>query len=150
VVRALERAGNIVLVRSDPESERLAYFAQRARLTLSPPTSAPSEIRPPRPAAEPPSDARGPSYEEEGSSRRAVGSVAVAADAWWSATLSAPEDGGPLLLTLERHGAAPERHRTGDVAELSLPASEIDAIVALISGVVAQARRDGVLPARPS
>jgi hypothetical protein len=34
--------------------------------------------------------------------------------------------------------------------ELSLPRSEIDAIVVLLSGVVEQARRDAVLSARAS
>jgi hypothetical protein len=34
--------------------------------------------------------------------------------------------------------------------ELSVPGAEADAVVALLAGVVDQARRDGVLPARAS
>ena len=90
-------------------------------------------------------------YEPEGSERRALGSVSVAGGAWWSVTLTAPmSDGDTVLLTVERHGAMPAGCRAeSDDVEIFVPAGELDAIVALLAGVVAQARRDGVLMAHP-
>jgi hypothetical protein len=49
---------------------------------------------------------------------------------------------------MERHGQMPAGQRGITDAELVLPASEVSAIVALLAGVVDQARRDGVLPAQ--
>ena len=89
-------------------------------------------------------------YEEEGSERRTLGSVSVAADAWWSATLTVPMlDGDTALLAIERHGLPPDGYRgSSERAEFSVPRWEVDAVVALLAGVVANARRDGVIPAR--
>jgi hypothetical protein len=92
----------------------------------------------------------GVGYDDEGSEARSLGSVSVGAGAWWSVALSVP--GTPeaardtVLLRIERHGApAVEGHGHVGV-DLILPPAEIDALVTLLVGVVAQARRDGVLP----
>jgi hypothetical protein len=77
----------------------------------------------------------------------------VQADAWWSVALSVPHDetgtaDDALFVRLERHGTRPAGYRGSVDTELTLPRSEIDAIVMLLAGVVEQARRDGVLPDR--
>jgi hypothetical protein len=94
-------------------------------------------------------------YEDEGSEGLSLGSVSVGAQAWWSVALSVPEGGGGsaddvLFVRFERHGAHPAGYRGSVEASLSLPRSEIDAIVMLLAGIVDQARRDGVLSARAS
>ncbi|HEX5830114.1 MAG TPA: hypothetical protein VFY16_03975 [Gemmatimonadaceae bacterium] len=87
-------------------------------------------------------------YENEGSEQRSTGAVAVGGGAWWSATLAVPMPAdGAAFLRVERHGAVPAGYRgAGESAELSLPAGEAGAVVVLLAGLVAQARRDGVLP----
>jgi hypothetical protein len=97
-------------------------------------------------------------YEEEGSERVARGAVTVAGEAWWSATLvvgqgsgdAARRDEDAVLVQMKRHGPPPTGYRGGLEADLSLPRSEIDAVLVLLAGVVEQARRDGILPARAS
>jgi hypothetical protein len=94
-------------------------------------------------------------YEDEGSERLSLGSVALDAESWWSAALSVPgSDMGSgddaLFVRLERHGSLPDGYRGSVEAELSLPGSEIDSVVTLLRGIVDQARQDGVLPARAS
>lgn len=87
-------------------------------------------------------------YENEGSEQRSTGAVAVGGGAWWSATLAVPIPAdGAAFLRVERHGTTPAGYRgAGESAELSLPAGEAGAVVTLLAGLVAQARRDGVLP----
>ena len=89
-------------------------------------------------------------YEAEGSERPTLGSVSVATDGWWSATLTVPMlDGGTALLSIERQGPPPQDYRgSSERAEFSVPSWELDAVVALLAGVVAQARREGVLAAQ--
>jgi hypothetical protein len=92
-------------------------------------------------------------YEEEGSERLSLGSVSVGTDAWWSVALSVPDSAADpnddaLFVRFERHGAQPTGYRGSIEAQLSVPRSEIDAIVMLLAGVVDQARRNGVLPSR--
>ena len=94
-------------------------------------------------------------YEQEGSERLVRGAVSVAPDAWWSVALSVPEsvhgsDHDAVFVRMARHGPVPPGYPGGLAMELSLPRSEIDAIVVLLSGVVEQARRDAVLSARAS
>jgi len=88
-------------------------------------------------------------YDAEGSERRALGSIEVAAGARWMATLTVPiPDDGVAFLHLERSGAAPLGYRGGEErADFSAPVAEVEALVALLAGIVAQARRDGVLSA---
>jgi hypothetical protein len=87
-------------------------------------------------------------YEPEGSEHRSLGSVPIRLDAHWTATLTVAI---PLrdaaFIELARQGELPPGYRGGEEsASLSLPIGEIDALIELLSGVVAQARRDGVLP----
>jgi hypothetical protein len=92
----------------------------------------------------------GVGYDDEGSEARSLGSVSVGAGAWWSVALSVPGASkaarDTVLVRIERHGPpADERHGQVGV-DLILSPAEIDALVTLLGGVVAQARRDGVLP----
>lgn len=87
-------------------------------------------------------------YEDEGSIRAGTGSVAVSRTARWLATLSVPLPNGQVaFLRLERCGPLPDGYRgCEESAFFSMPATEVDAVLATIAGVVSQARRDGVLP----
>jgi hypothetical protein len=90
-----------------------------------------------------------PRYESEGSERRALGSIPVAPDARWTATLTVPIPPRSIaFLQLERRGDLPAGYLGAEEsALLSLPIGETKAVIALLVGVVAQARRDGVLSA---
>jgi hypothetical protein len=147
VVQAMELAGRALVLGYDGEAQRLIYYSQRKRIPCRAP-SADVATAPASPAAA--ARAGGVAYENESSERRSTGSVSVAPGEWWSAVLSAPiTDGGTLFLQLERRGAVPASYRGATDAELSLPEGEIDAVIALLQGVVAQARQDGVLPVAP-
>ena len=98
----------------------------------------------PTPVREP--NPRFGTYEPESSERRALGSIPVSADAHWNATLTVPMTGDVAFVDLERRGELPRDYRGGEErAQLALPVRELDALVALLAGVVAQARRDGVI-----
>jgi hypothetical protein len=96
-------------------------------------------------------------YEDEGSVREARGSASVGRGVWWSAALVVPIRPGdrgdvrgnaraPVLVRLERHGALPGGAAVDVETVLVVPSSsELDAIVVLLGGVIAQARHDGVL-----
>lgn len=87
-------------------------------------------------------------YESEGSERRTLGSIPVNAVARWTATLTVPIDGADVaFLQVARRGPLPPGYRGAEESVLlSLPTGEVDAVIALVAGVVAHARRDGVLP----
>jgi hypothetical protein len=90
-------------------------------------------------------------YESEGSARLSQGAVSVGPEAWWSVALSVPDAEGhrpddTLFLQLERHGVPPADYRGDTEIQLSLPRSEVDAVVALLAGVVSEAHRSGSLP----
>ena len=88
-------------------------------------------------------------YEAGGNERCVLGSVTTDAGSWWSVVLAVPGDtpaGNTLFVRLARHGPTPADYRGAIEAELSLPASEVDSVVVLLTGVIDQARRDGVLP----
>lgn len=88
-----------------------------------------------------------PQYEDDGSERTANGSVTVAANVHWTATLTVPiADPSVTFVQIERRGPLPDSHLgSGETADFSLPSREVDAVLSLLAGVVAQARRDGVL-----
>jgi hypothetical protein len=90
-------------------------------------------------------------YEGEGSEHRTLGSVSVTSDAHWTATLTVPiPERQVAFLELERRGPLPAGYRGSDeAAHFSVPLGEVDAIAALLTGIVADARRDRVLPPRP-
>jgi hypothetical protein len=89
-------------------------------------------------------------YEDEGSLRQARGAVPVGRDAWWAVSLTVPvrdarPDGRLALVRLERHGASAADVPRVPPVDLLVPGDEVDALAALLAGVVAQARRDAVL-----
>jgi hypothetical protein len=87
-------------------------------------------------------------YESEGSEHRSLGSISIEAGARWTATLTVPIPPRSIaFLQLERRGDLPAGYLGAEEsALLSLPIGETEAVIALLTGVVAQARRDGVLP----
>jgi hypothetical protein len=89
---------------------------------------------------------KSPDYQEETSERRSTGSVSTESGGRWMATLSVPITGGRgiVFCTLERHDESGEDDPLR-CSEIALPEHEIDAVLALLRGVVRQARRDGVL-----
>ena len=90
-------------------------------------------------------------YEPEGSERRTLGSISVAPDAHWAATLTVPIPGERVaFIHVERHGPLPADYSgSEEVAAFSVPVTEIEALLAVLSGVAAHARRDGGLPSLP-
>lgn len=91
---------------------------------------------------------RGPrfEYEAETNIRRATGSVTVAGDVLWRGEVVVPMVGERALITIERD---PEGTAPSD-ATLAVRFDEIDAVLALLTGLVDQARGAGVLTERPS
>jgi hypothetical protein len=87
-------------------------------------------------------------YEAEGSARRTLGNVAVAGDARWTGTLTVPIPGAQVaFIQVERAGPLPAGYRgSEETAAFSVPVGEVDAVLAVLSGLVASARSDGVLP----
>ena len=87
-------------------------------------------------------------YEPEGSNCRAQGIVSLAGGGWWSADLIvAVSREHEILLTLRRHGAS-GREDGGASADLCLRPADLDALPVLLQGVIAQARREGVISGR--
>ena len=88
-------------------------------------------------------------YEPGHSERQATGWVGVGPESRWGATLSVPMSGDQsALLTIAREG--PVSAGAPDVPEVSLvvPPGEADALLTLLRGIVAQARREGILVRR--
>jgi hypothetical protein len=85
-------------------------------------------------------------YESETNVRRATGNVSVTNDVWWRGEVVVPMAGERALITIERD---PEGTGPSD-ATLAVPFDEIDAVLTLLTGLVDQARRAGVLTERPS
>jgi hypothetical protein len=88
-------------------------------------------------------------YEPGHSERQVTGSVAVGQQSRWVATMAVPMTGDQsLLVTIEREGAAPAGAPAVEEVMLVIPPDEVDAVVTLLRGLVAHARRDGVVAAR--
>lgn len=87
-------------------------------------------------------------YEPESTERRALGSISVTKAAHWEATLTVPAaDADVVFLQVERQGPLPDGYLgSQETIDVSLPIGEVDALLALLTGIVADARRDGVLP----
>lgn len=97
-----------------------------------------------REARVPPGAARG-SYENEGSERVSRGSIALPSGTCWLSKLQVPMNGDEsALLTVRRQAPGPSL--APDEASLVVPPGEADALLALLEGLFAQARRDGVMP----
>lgn len=87
-------------------------------------------------------------YEPESSDRRAGGTVSLGSGGWWSAELIvATRRREEILLTLQRRGT-PGREDLDQSVDLCLRPTDLEALPVLLSGVIAQARRDGVLSGR--
>lgn len=87
-------------------------------------------------------------YEPEGSDCRAGGAVSLGSGEWWSAELVvAIRRGEDILLTLQRHGMRGSEDLDQSV-DLCLRPTDLEALPVLLNGVIAQARRDGVLSGR--
>jgi hypothetical protein len=85
-------------------------------------------------------------YEDEGSVRESRGAVSLEGGSWWSAVLAVPAGAAaPAHVRLVRHAGPGDASARVD-AELLVPAAELEDVVTLLAGVVAQARRDAVLP----
>lgn len=83
-------------------------------------------------------------YEREGSEQVARGSVTLPSGGRWFSTLEVPLSGDrSALLTIGREG--PGESLEPDEAALVIPQGEADAMLALLNGIIAQARSDGVL-----
>jgi hypothetical protein len=84
-------------------------------------------------------------YEAEANVRRAWGSVAVGDGVCWRGEVVVPMDGERALITVER---SPEETGPSE-ATLGVLFEEIDAVLALLTGIVDQARNAGVLTEPP-
>ena len=86
-------------------------------------------------------------YEDEGSERTSTGAIYLTSHAAWKATLSVPlPDADAVFLRVERTGPLPDQYRGAEEsAVLSIPVDELEAVLGVLAGVIAQARRDGVL-----
>ena len=83
-------------------------------------------------------------YENEGSELVSRGSVTLPSGGWWSATLEVRlRDHQGALLTITRTG--PGADPPPSDASLMIPPGEADALLMLLTGLVEQARADGVL-----
>lgn len=94
-----------------------------------------------------PSGSRAPTFESEGAEQQVLGSVHLDTEARWSAvlTVSIP-DSGTVFLSAKRHGPVPDGYRGGtDEIDVSFPVEETDAVVTLVTSVIAEARRVDVL-----
>ena len=88
-------------------------------------------------------------YEAGHSERQATGWVAVGQESRWAATLAVPMTGDQsALVTIEREGPTPAGAPAVSEVTLVVPPGEFDALLTLLRGIVAQARRDGVLARR--
>ena len=89
-----------------------------------------------------------PSYESEGSERVSRGSVTLPSGGRWSATLEVRmRDDQGALLTMDRSG--PGAGPAPSDATVMIPPSEADALLTLLTGLIEQARADGVLERGP-
>jgi hypothetical protein len=86
-------------------------------------------------------------YDDEGSERSATGSAVVSADARWTVTVSVPLPvADAVFVHIERRGPLPKGYRGAEEnAGFSVPVQELDAVMGALAGVIAQARRDGVI-----
>jgi hypothetical protein len=103
-------------------------------------------VRPPRGPLIRPGVPGAAGYEPGHSERQTTGSVAVGPVSSWSATLAVAMTGDQsLLVTLERDGPVPAGAPAVPDVTLVIPPGEAEAVLTLLRGLVAQARRDGVL-----
>jgi hypothetical protein len=96
-----------------------------------------------REASVPPRSSSG-EYEREGSERVSKGTIATPSGGRWYCKLQVPitgEQGALLTIEHDESGGSLAPAQT----TLVIPVGEADALVALLAGVIAQAKADGVL-----
>lgn len=88
-------------------------------------------------------------YEPEHSERQVTGSVAVGQESRWMGVLAVPMTGDQsALVTIEREGPTPAGAPAVEEVVLVIPPGEQEAVLTLLQGMIAHARRDGVLARR--
>jgi len=128
-----------------------SIYLQRPRVTMSISYAliVADNVLPPHDSAIGPSSLGAAEYEPEHSERQASCSVAVGAESWWSGTLTVPMTGDQsLFVIIAREGSAPAGAPAVPSVTLVIPPGEADAVLALLRGLIAHARRDGVLVRR--
>jgi hypothetical protein len=129
VARRLARSGCLLAIRYDTQSARFAFYSVPQGLTRS-------------------QAALLPVFKPLHRLRAAKGSVRLPSGDQWFGSIEAggPAD-HPALLTVERKS----RRRKLEPADAALviPPGEADALLALINGLVTQARRQGILAPSP-
>lgn len=152
VARALAVAGWVVVVGGDDGRSEHPTFrgvARRIRHSAGSGEERGDESDPDRGSARSGAGEAGaswrPVYQDELSERRARGAVPLDSGGWLTATLSVPVEPGTPLAYVQMERRVPGESGE-ESADFVIPAAEMDAALVLLEGVVAQARRDGVLP----
>jgi hypothetical protein len=128
VARRLARSGRLLAVRYDHSSSQLACFSVPERVF-------PAEL------------ALFPVLERAGRGPVVKGAVRLPNGDRWSGRLEgAGERDQPALLTVERKSR--RRALEPSDAALVIPPDEADVLLALLNGLMALARREGILPRR--
>jgi hypothetical protein len=151
VARALAAAGWVVLVGQEGRSERPTFrgVARRIRCLEERGEGQREDGADVggvgRPVVDRAGAGRRPVYQDEASERRTRGAVPLASGGRLTATLSVPVEPGIPLAYVQMSRRVPGESGE-ESADFVIPAAEMDAALVLLEGVVAQARRDGVLP----
>jgi hypothetical protein len=126
VARRLARSGRLLAVHYDHSSSRLAFFSVPERLVPAEPTLFPV-------------------FERAGRGPVVKGAVRLPNGDRWSGRLEGAGEGNQAaLLTVERKSR--RRALAPSDAALVVPPDEADVLLALLNGLVALARREGILP----
>lgn len=106
-------------------------------------------LRPPEGTPTRASHARASEYEGEHGERQVSGSVAHGTACRWYGSLAVALTGDQsALVTLTREGPLPAGAPSVPTIDIVIPPGEADVVVALLRGLVGQARSQGVLPRR--
>lgn len=80
-----------------------------------------------------------PLYDSEPAERVVRGTAQSSPELWWSGSIERPDGSDLAFVTLERHGPPT---RGEDEYHISVPAAELQALVTLLSGLVADLSRE--------
>jgi hypothetical protein len=137
LAQELERSGALLAIGHDRVSGRLRLFRVPQRIPVDPALVSRSQ-RTSAPGSGP------PRYDDEGTDRTARGSILVEGGRW-SGRLEVPVQAAQAaLLTIERLGEGPALEPSE--ATIVIPVPEAEAVLRLLEGLFAQARREGMLP----
>lgn len=145
LAKGFARSGAFLAIRHDPKSGRLSFFKVPERI-------AGPDLQREEPVAERgrgkgrgrPTRGR-PIYKaKRGSARISTGSVQIGKGGRWTGRIEVPAEGNvAALLTIQRKGRGATLLPKD--AALVIPEGEAEAVLALLNGLFAKARRDGVL-----